>query len=241
VTLEQLLTHRSGLPANGPWMVLKGDSTTEQRRSLLDQWASWEPPHPPGKEFLYSNAGYAFAGLMAEQTTGKSWEDLMTEGLFQPLGMTTAGFGPPGAKDKVEEPWGHTSDGKPSQFDNAPSIGPAGTVHCSLSDWAKFVALHLQGAQGKGELLQPETFQKLHTPPPDNGDYAFGWGAVEREWAGGVALTHSGSNSMWFATVWIAPQRNFATLVATNQGGEAAAQACDEASAALGKFHLEAK
>jgi CubicO group peptidase (beta-lactamase class C family) len=241
VTLEQLLTHRSGLPADGPWWQLQGSSTTEQRRDLLTRWASWKPPQPPGKKFEYSNAGYAFAGLMAEQVTGKSWEDLMTEGLFQPLGMKSAGFGPPGAKDRLDEPWGHTAGGKPSQIDNSPPIGPAGTVHCSLPDWAKFVAVHLQGAQGQGKLLKPETFRKLHAPAPGNDNYGFGWGAVERPWAGGVALTHSGSNTVWFATVWIAPQRNFATLVATNQGGETAARACDEASAALGRLHLQAK
>jgi CubicO group peptidase (beta-lactamase class C family) len=241
VTLVHLLTHRSGLPADGPWWQLEGSSTTEKRRNLLQRWASWQPPHPPGTKFEYSNAGYAFAGLMAEQTTGKSWEDLMTEGLFQPLGMQTAGFGSPGAKDKIDQPWGHTADGKPSQIDNAPPLGPAGTVHCSLPDWAKFVTLHLRGAQGQGELLKPETFRKLHTPLPENENYAFGWAAVERPWASGAALTHSGSNSLWYATVWVAPQRNFATLVAINQGGDVAAQASNDASGALIQLHLQAK
>ncbi len=241
VTLGQLLTHRSGFPANGPWWLLQGSSTTEQRRDLLQRWASWRPPDPPGTKYEYSNAGYALAGLMAEQATGDSWEDLMTEGLFDPLGMKTVGFGVPGAKGKIDQPWGHTPEGKPLQIDNAPPLGPAGTVHCSLPDWAKFAALHLQGAQGRGPLLKFETFQKLHTPLPDNENYAFGWTAVERSWAGGVALTHSGSNTVWYATVWMAPQRNFATLVAVNQGGETAARACDEASAALIQFHLQAK
>jgi CubicO group peptidase (beta-lactamase class C family) len=239
VTLEQLLTHRSGLPANGPWGALAGETTTDQRRDLLKRWASWDPPHPPGRKFEYSNSGYAFAGLMAEQVTGKSWEDLMRIALFQPLKMETAGFGPPGEKDQIEQPWGHSADGQPTQVDNAPSIGPAGTVHCSIPDWAKFVGLHLRGAQGKGALLKSETFRKLHTPIAENEDYAFGWAAVERPWAGGLALTHSGSNTMWYATVWIAPNRNFATLVAINQGGAVAARAADEASAALGRLHLQ--
>jgi hypothetical protein len=153
--------------------------------------------------------------------------------------METAGFGPPGEKDQIEQPWGHSGDGQPTQVDNAPSIGPAGTVHCSIPDWAKFVGLHLRGAQGKGALLKSETFRKLHTPIAENEDYAFGWAAVERPWAGGLALTHSGSNTMWYATVWIAPNRNFATLVAINQGGAVAARAADEASAALGQLHLQ--
>lgn len=241
ITLEQLLAHRSGLPANGPWWRLRGATTTEQRRDLLQRWLSWKPPQPPGTKFEYSNAGYALAGLMGEQVTGQSWEEMMTEGLFAPLGMKTAGFGHPGAKDEIDQPWGHSAEGEPSQVDNAPPLGPAGTVHCSLADWAKFVTLHLQGARGQGNLLQPDTYRKLHTPLPDNNNYALGWVAVKRPWADGVALTHSGSNTLWYATVWIAPQRNFATLVVTNQGGAAAAQACDDASAALIRFHLQEK
>jgi hypothetical protein len=38
---------------------------------------------------------------------------------------------------------------------------------------------------------------------------------------------------MWFATVWIAPERNFAVLIATNQGGDEAGKACDEAAGGL--------
>lgn len=48
--------------------------------------------------FVYSNLGYMVAGAMAEKKTGKSWEALMQEKLFKPLGMTSAGFGFPGTR-----------------------------------------------------------------------------------------------------------------------------------------------
>ena len=56
-------------------------------------------------------------------------EDLITTELFKPLGMTTAGFGPPGTPGKIDQPWGHIiKNGRfePSQFDNPPVMGPAG-------------------------------------------------------------------------------------------------------------------
>ena len=46
-------------------------------------------------------------------------------------------------------------------------------------------------------------------------------------------LTHNGSNTLWFATVLIAPVRNFAILTATNQGGTTAAKACEQAERTL--------
>lgn len=238
VTLWELLTHRAGLPANGPWRLLgKSRSTTDQRRVLMAGMLQSAPQTKPGTKFAYSNVGYALAGLMAEQVTGQSWETLMRQRLFEPLDMASAGFGPPGTKGKVDQPWGHESKGKtfePRQEDNAPALGPAGTVHCTMADWARFASLHLRAAQGKPRLLKEETFRKLQTPPPGS-DYAGGWLVVERPWAGGHALSHSGSNTMWYATIWVAPERDFALLTATNAGGDAASQACDEAIEALVK------
>jgi CubicO group peptidase (beta-lactamase class C family) len=235
VTLSQLLTHRAGLPRDAPWWRLQGQTTTEQRFSLLTTMLVNPPRHPPGSTYEYSNVGYALAGLMAEQASEQSWETLMQRRLFEPLGMTTAGFGSPGHPGTVDQPWGHHSrDGhvEPTQRDNVPVVGPAASVHCSIPDWAKFAALHLAGARGKAKLLKASTFRALHTPRP-NSEYAGGWLVVQRTWAGGLALTHNGSNAAWFATVWLAPARNFAVLVATNQGGKVAETATDEAVAAL--------
>ena len=235
ITLEQLLTHRAGLPADGPWWSLGKGTVIEQRDTLLKTILGKAPLHRPGTKFLYSNVGYVVAGHFAEQATGKSWEDLVSARLFEPLHMTSAGFGVPGTLGQVDQPWGHRSlfgVSQPLQVDNAPALGPAGTVHCSLPDWAKFVVLHLQGARGSAPLLKPETFKILHTPPAGE-EYALGWGIVERPWAKGRVLAHSGSNTMWFATVWIAPERDIAFLAVANQGMPAGQQACDATLTAL--------
>ncbi len=236
VTVSQLLTHRAGLPHDGPWWQLPGQTGTQMRYSLLLSKILKEAPlFRPGTNYAYSNVGYAFAGLMAEQVTGESWESLLERRLFQPLGMASAGFGIPGHLGDVSQPWGHRLVGKdirPVQIDNATSLGPAGTVHCSVPDWAKFAALHLGNATGTPRLLKPSTLETLHTPPPGR-DYAGGWLVFERSWAGGRALTHSGSNTTFYATIWLAPVRNFAILVATNVGGKPAETACDQAVQAL--------
>ena len=218
VTLWQLLTHRAGLPANGPWWNLKGRTTTEKRQDLLMRMMKDAPLSKPGSTFAYSNVGYAIAGLMAEQVTGRSWERLMSDRLFEPLGMASAGFGPPGTPGKLDAPWGHDDKNQPSQSDNAAALGPAGTVHATIPDWAKFAALHLRGDQGKARLLKPATFRMLHTPP-SGGDYAGGWMVVDRPWAGGKALTHSGSNTMWYCTIWLAPAPRFRHPRGDQQGG----------------------
>jgi hypothetical protein len=52
--------------------------------------------------------------------------------------------------------------------DNPPMMGPAGTVHGSLGDWARMVALHLD--PDGGSLLLGATLAALHTPYPGPGD-----------------------------------------------------------------------
>ena len=235
VTLSQLLTHRAGLPHDGPWWSLPGTTPTQQRHALLVGMLEHAPLSRPGSTYAYSNVGYALAGLMAEQVSGDSWESLMQKRLFNPLAMASAGFGTPGQDGTVTQPWGHHLDGKnirPTQQDNAQSLGPAGTVHCSIADWAKFAALHLAGERGHSKLLKPTTLKTLHIPPPSC-DYAGGWSVVERSWAGGTALMHNGSNTSWYATIWLAPARNLAILIATNQGDKQAEQACDHGASAL--------
>jgi len=244
-TLRDLLLNRGGMPAeldaDGLWGKLwaaKG-SPQEQRLMLLEGVLKHPPLSQPGTTFLYSNANFAVAGAMEETIGEKSYEELLALKLFQPLGMQSAGFGPPeGAR-------GHDAQGKPveaaDRADNPESITPAGRVHCTISDWSKFVALHLAGARlARGlapatgvKLLSKQSFEQLQTSPegPDKG-YAMGWGVTQRPW-GGNLLVHSGSNTLWFCVVWIAPEKNFAAMACCNQGGEAGQKACDEAVGGL--------
>jgi CubicO group peptidase (beta-lactamase class C family) len=244
VTVEQLLTHRGGVPANPPssaWAKARSNqgAPREQRFEFITSVLSQPPEAKPGARFIYSNQGYAIVGVMLEKIAHKPWETLITERLFEPLKMKSAGFGVPGTMGKVDQPWGHVHEGgkiTPVQSDNPPAIGPAGTVYCSLDDMARYTMIHL--GHGAGEtLLKPQSFRKLHAPP-EGGDYACGWGTAKRGWAGGTALTHAGSNTMWFLVMWLAPEKNFSVIAATNIAGPDAEKGCDEVAAAMIKKWL---
>jgi CubicO group peptidase (beta-lactamase class C family) len=208
---------------------------------VVEEVLAKAPSHPPGTKYEYSNVGFVVLGAIVERLHDKPWEEVIENQLFKPLGMTSAGFGPPGTAGKIDQPWGHTlKDGKPSpiQFDNAAVMGPAGRVHCSISDWAKFVSLYIQPDQQRTRILAPKTIEELITPSEGQG-YAGGWSITKRPWAGGLTLTHAGSNTMWYCIVWAAPKRDFAVLVATNVAGPDPETACDEAAAALIDFHAK--
>ena len=239
VTIEQLLTHRGGVPGEPPsaaWKHAREQQGTpiEQRLEFIEAVLQKPPAAPPGKKTIYSNQGYATVGAMLEKLAGKPWETLITERLFKPLHMDSAGFGPPGTPGQVDQPWGHVRQGLTTvsvQGDNPPAIAPAGRVHCSLDDLARYAIAHMEGER-KGRLLKPETFRKLHTPPAGD-DYACGWICVNRSWAGGRALMHNGSNTMWYVVMWLAPEKDFSVIAATNTGVGDTLKGCDDVAAAM--------
>lgn len=231
VTMLDLLRHASGMPANAPnWFGFSKLSIHERRVEIAARALTDAPATKPGTKFLYSNLGVMVAGLMAETAMDASWEELMAAEVFGPLGMATAGFGVPGAKGEISQPWGHKVMARkallPMQGDNAAALGPAGTVHLSLSDWAKFALEFTDHAAAASSFLKPASREKLVEVGLD--DYACGWITAHRPWARkrgdptskGRVLTHSGSNTTWFATVWIAPETGYAYLVAVNAAGD---------------------
>ena len=234
VTLEQLLSHRGGMPSDMPpipWAALrKAPDATAGRAAFVHEVLKM-PPHKVGA-YEYSNTGYMTAALMLERVTGGTWEALMKARVFGPLGMTSCGYGPSASPGKVDAPWPHLvvdgtltpMDAATGHADNPAGLGPAGTVHCSLADWAKFVQDHVHGERGRTTTLplSVDAWKKLHTPI---GDYALGWGVGQRPWAHGPVLAHDGSNGMTYASVVASPADDRIFLVAANRGPEAAAEA----------------
>jgi len=247
VTMRQLLAHRGGLKANLDWsaMAKAGGSVTDQRLRAVREGLAAKPEAACGARTLYSNLGYVIAGAVIERRTGIAWEEAIAARVFRPLGMASAGYGGVGTPGRVDQPWPHPKSGAPAasngpSVDNPPVLGPAGRVHCSMEDWARFVVDQLRGAQGLPGLLKAETYREMQSPV-EGGDFALGWAVTERSWGGGAVLTHGGCNTMNYAIAWLAPRRDFAVLVCCNQGDDAAAQACDAAASALIARHLREK
>jgi len=246
VTLLDLVRLRGAIPpAPSPaaWMQAWADhasgehSATAQRERFVRRVLA-DPLGSPGRH-IYSNQSYAIAGLVAERFAGEPYEALMLSRLATPLGITTMGFGAPETSTNVgRQPRGHDASGRPigpdGPTDNPTAIAPASRVHMSMADWARFVQAHLRG-RGRGGCdqlgLDAEAFEALHTPPESEGSesvpYAGGWLVRERA-PFGRTLWHNGSNTMWYAEMWLAPEADVAVLIVGNRGGPAGERAVGE-------------
>jgi len=241
VTLRELLSHTGGLPTDvtqaPSWPTLRSapGPLLDRRLAFVDDLLTLPPAGSRGS-YAYSNAGYIIAGAMLERRTNRLWEDLLRDEVLTPLGMSATGFGAPGTAGATpDQPRGHVRQGTAwvpiapgPNADNPDVLGPAGTVNTTLDDYAKYMMAHLAGARGEDGLVKATTFATLHAAVSGSG-YALGWGVTTRSWARGTVLQHSGSNTLWYAVVWIAPERNLAMFAATNAGGDAGAQGTDRA------------
>jgi len=249
VTLEQLLSHTGGLPGDDedlPEMealinksMLQAGNLDDMRYEMVKEWAGRAHRTEPGARFVYSNLGYVLAGAMLERVAGRTWEEMITDRVFTPLGLRTAGFGPQAAIGRVDAPLGHaTTDGKIKALlagpnaDNAAILGPAGTAHMSVLDFARWAGWNAGGGRRGPKLIPDEAMAKLRTPliafptpknpppgTPSGGRYALGWGEVTVAWAPEPLVYHGGSNGMNLALIFLRPERDFAMVIVTNIGG----------------------
>jgi CubicO group peptidase (beta-lactamase class C family) len=237
VTLSMLLSHRAGLPKFNSREAIAGAPRTggtpmAQRRALAEWALAQAPMHPPGTRYDYSNAGYTVAVVMAEKITGVPWERTMQELLFEPLGLMSAGFGPP-ALHSPDQPWGHTLEGArfepfaPERKDSWESavLTGAGNVHMTIGDLVRYVRFHLQGLTGKPELLRAPSFRALHTPV-DESSYALGWAVMDAD--GQPLSVHTGSDNTFYAQVLVMPSRNVAVAITANAAGGTVEEAFQE-------------
>jgi CubicO group peptidase (beta-lactamase class C family) len=244
ITLTQLLTHHSGLPVDYPggwWSIPVKGTPREQRLVMMKKLGTIDLAAKPAEKYRYSNLGYIVAGAVAERVGKASWEELLEKRVFGPLGMKDVGHGPMGKEGAIVQPWQHSAQGKPIapkwNNDNPPVMGPAARLHCSLPTWSKFAAELLRGSRGGKGLLEAKTYAKMFDTPYDDTFYCRGgWAGQRKNPKGkGLVLGHDGSNEQNYCTALLLPDRNLGVLVATNQGGDAARDACIEVRDALVK------
>jgi D-alanyl-D-alanine carboxypeptidase len=228
VGLRQLLGHCAGMRTNASTFTLLKLTGGGNRDGPADRLRYAEdvlrrPPFPvTDDQAEYSNAGYVVAGAMAEVRTGRPWRELMRTEVFQPLGLASAGFGPPGSRKALDAPRGHS----PSWFglgpprpekpdwgaDNPPALDPAGRIHMSMADYGTFLLDQLEGLRGSGRILPEEDYRLLHSPVC-NPAMALGWALSESG-----EPHHAGSNGMWYIEAALHPRQGTAVAVASNDG-----------------------
>ncbi len=162
ITIEELLTHDSGLPreAGDHWTTFDFP-TREQLKALMPKR---QAAFAPETRWKYSNLAYTLAGLVVEAVSGETWADYVTRHIFQPLGMTNSsvdedvtglatGYGrrmPDGTRQVMP-------------FVDARGMAPATGLTSTVEDMARFVSAQFRkGRAGEDRILSAASLREMH-------------------------------------------------------------------------------
>jgi len=225
-TVEEVFYCLSGMVANPPRRFLISGYTDArplaEQRTDLTKLAFSKPPHKPGR-FVYSNMSYIVMGAAIDRLSGVSFESALETRVLRPLGITSAGYGPP------PEIWGHAPlvslggaalfKGKPAdpsdnKSDNPPLLSSAGTLHLNCEDWVKLLRL-FQIENNLGVVEDQVIERILHLPHNKAARMSMGWGRAELS---GLSYGAQGSNVRWSATALMDDTRRRTALIVCNDG-----------------------
>ncbi|HSB35631.1 MAG TPA: exo-beta-N-acetylmuramidase NamZ domain-containing protein, partial [Thermoanaerobaculia bacterium] len=223
VTVEELLTHRSGLVADDPMALYTGTPAEIFERKYRQPLAN-----PPGARFVYSDAGFEVLGELVRKVSGLPLDDYAARRVFGPLGMRETEFRPNGRgrlpvsriapTEKIAGSFRRGEVHDPRAFALGGVAGHAG-LFSTADDLARYAIAMLGGG---GRVLSPAGVAAM-TRPRSYGDgdlRALGWDVATSFSSNRGDLFPAGSygHSGWTGTsIWIDPATQTFVILLANR------------------------
>src|SRR5689334_7674267 len=240
ITIRELLTHTSGLPAWRPLYLLAED----ERERAVGAIANLELEYKPGTRVVYSDLGFIALGILLERMSHQSLAELAKREIFEPLKLTHTFFNPElalhtgiaacetgnayelnmcketgageYANSRQRVIWGEVHDG------NAYFLGGAAGHAGLFSTAADVLVLSNQFLAAHSSLLKPETCANFRTnmTPGLEEARSLGWQlALSKESTAGPDLPSDsfGHNGFTGTSVWIDAQNDRVFILLTNR------------------------
>lgn len=218
ITIEQLLTHTSGL-IDYEDVIPEGTTLQLTDRDVLNMLRKQDHTNfSPGKEFRYSNSGYALLALVIEAVSGQSYPAFLQHHIFEPLGMTTSLAYVAGVAEIPHRAYGYARGAngwEPSDQSLTSAVLGDGGIYSSVADLFKWDQA-LYGEKLVSEKMKRKAFT-AHSADSDfdGSGYGFGWYIGKRN---GIAdLWHYGSTCGFSSRIHRFPDKRLTVIVLTNR------------------------
>lgn len=219
ITLRDLLSHSSGLNRTDLAWV----SGVLNREEVIRVAAQAKPTAKLREKFQYQNVMYAAAGEVAGRVGGSTWERLISERIFKPLGMKASDTSVPEMQRARDYSFGYvyeeaTKETRRVPTRNLPAIAPAGAINSNARDMAQWLRLMLGGGSFEGRRLVSErSFAELVKPQMKvAGKISYGLGWFLRDWHGHQVVEHGGNIDGFNAQVALMPDQRLGFVMLTN-------------------------
>jgi CubicO group peptidase (beta-lactamase class C family) len=233
VTIRDLLCHRTGLSRHD----ILSFGTDLSREEIVRRMGLVRPAHSFRSQFEYNNNMYTAAGLAVGAASKSSWEDAVAKRLFEQVGMKRATCGAAAAARMPDRasPHRRKKDGTVEAIpwhDVLDNAGPAGSIHASAHDMARWVRFQLgDGTLDGRRVLKKETLEETHTPQmvirlegrpktayPDTTQLAYGLGWFVHDHRGHLMYSHTGGLEGFRARTVLVPKSRLGLVLLMNSG-----------------------
>ncbi len=216
MTLEEILTHRTGLPRHDAIWYLGPFS----RSQLFYRLRYLDPiPGGYGNTFQYNNMMYMVAGYLLEVLAGTSWEQIIETRIFDPLGMSESNFSISALASRVNHAKGYEKDVE-LPIKDFTNIGPAAEINSNVLEMAKWLMLFLRRGLTSGgrQLIGQSYLEKMYNSYIPTGvgiGYGLGWfvGKIQNK----RFVFHQGDADGFAAYASFMPDDGLAVVALTNQ------------------------
>lgn len=235
IILKDLMSHRTGLPRHDfSWYLFP----TDHRDSLMMRIEHQEPFTGLRKQWYYNNFMFLAQGVIAENITGKSWEENIEERFLKPLGMSRSNTRIQEMKESTNAAFGYElkNDSIISKMDyyDIAAMSPAGSINSSVNDMSKWVRTWINNGKNGDTQIIPETYlneaissqmvvsgglPEEEFPDMHMSNYGYGWFLAS--YRGHYRVEHGGNIDGFSASVAFYPSDSLGIVVLTNQNGSA--------------------
>jgi CubicO group peptidase (beta-lactamase class C family) len=219
ITLRDLLSHSSGLNRTD----LAWASGTLNREEVIRVAAQAKPTAKLREKFQYQNVMYAAAGEIVGRAENSSWDKLIGERIFKPLGMKDSDTSAAVMQKARDYSFGYvyeeaTKETRRVPMRDFPAVAPAGAINSSARDMAQWLRLMLGGGAFEGKrLVSEKSFAELLKPQTKiAGQVSYGLGWFLREWKGHKVAEHGGNIDGFNAQVALMPDQRLGFAMLTN-------------------------
>lgn len=223
ITVRQMLSHTAGMPDTDDYGWDRPEYDEQALERYMHSLANEKLIALPGEKFAYSNIGYEVLGLLIARTSGKSFEDYISQHLLRPLGMNSSTF------LKVEVAPEHTTTPHillpptvvSPDYPYNRAHAPSSTLHSSAEELGSWALMNLNRGELHGQrVLQATSFEQLWHPYQQT-DSTHPTEFVGLSWfidtyRGQRRIRHDGVDTGFQSDMVILPDQSIAVVVLAN-------------------------
>jgi CubicO group peptidase (beta-lactamase class C family) len=215
ITLRHLLTHRAGFTHEAPFGSNYDDRNDFQRHieSISSTWLRY----PVGYRLSYSNLGFAVAGYLLQQRSGRPFPQYVKETIFDPLRMRSSSLDMTVIEETENRAVGHSPHQSRVPL-RIPMI-PSGGIYTTIGDMAKYLQFHINKGVVNGQrILRADLIEEMHRIQFANARQRSGYclGLIREPVSHTYNLYHSGAGYGFSSDMIMYPELELGVVLLCN-------------------------